>query len=345
MEQKKRLVYLDALRILAIMCVIFNHSGNNGFFLYTTTDNVLVQVVSIFISSFCKIGVLLFFMISGALLLGKEESIKELYLKRVLRYIIILFVFSFIRYIYLVHNGQITFGWKDLIRKITTGQIYTPYWFLYSYLSFLISLPILRKIAKTLNTMEYLYLFVLYVISGGIFGVLARTFLGQIVIAVPFTADVIIYPLLGYFIAYKIPKEKETLTSILIACIAAFSGLCINDFITEYDYHIFGGWTEGGLSLFVIFSAAAVFLIAKYFFEHIHLPAFLEQFICTLGSCTFGVYLMECYIKDYFGFIQKMLTTVMPRPVAAFLYLFCILLIGAAITYVLKKIPVIRKLL
>lgn len=345
MEQKKRFAYLDALRIIAIMCVIFNHSGANGYFLYTTTNRLPVQLISIFISSFCKIGVLLFFMISGALLLKKEESLKELYLKRVLRYLIILFVFSLIRYSYLAYHGQITFYWKDLIRKITTGQIYTPYWFLYSYLGFLVSLPILRKIAKALNPNEFLYLFGLYVLAGGIFGVLARTFLGQIAISIPFAADMIVYPLMGYFIAYCIPSGKDNSKTLLLTCLCAFLGLCLNVFITEYDYHVLGGWSEGGLSLFVIFSAAAVFYGVKFFFDHIPIPAFLEKIICSVGECTFGVYLLECYVKDYFGFIQKLLAAIIPARLAAILYLFCIMLIGTAITYILKKIPFIRKLL
>lgn len=345
MEHKKRLVYLDALRIIAIMCVIFNHSGANGFFLYTTTDNLIIQIISIFISSFCKIGVLLFFMISGALLLNKEEPLKDIYLKRVLRYVIVILVFSFIHYVYQVENGQITFDWKDLIRKITTNQIYVPYWFLYSYLGFLMCLPFFRKFANALSNKDYIYLFVLYVINGGVFGVLARTFLGQIYISMPFVADMLVYPLFGYFLAHRIPKEKESGTSVLIACAAAFIGLCLNVCIMEYDYHAFGDWSESGLLPFVVFSAVAVFYAVRYFFERVFVPAALEKIICTLGSCSFGVYLMECYVKDYFGFIQQLLRNIMPNTLASLFYLVFIFLIGSVITFILKKIPLIRKLL
>ena len=344
MEQKKRVVYLDALRIIAIMCVIFNHSGANGYFLYTTTESVPIQIISIFISSFCKIGVLLFFMISGALLLTKDESLKDIYVKRVLRYLIILFVFCFLRYIYHVHRGEITFYWKDLIRKITTGQIYTPYWFIYSYIGFLACLPFYRKLVKVLTYNDYIYMIVLYAVAGGIFGVLARTFLGQIVISFPFVGDMLVYPLFGYFIAHEIPKEKQTLKSVILSCIVALIGLSLNVCVTQYDHIIFGDWTEAGLLLFTIFSAIAVFYAVKYFFEHVNVPVFFEKLLCLLGGCSFGVYLLEGYVKDYFGFIQKYLRLFLPGLVAAICYLVCIFLIGSAITFIMKKIPLIRKL-
>lgn len=344
MEQKKRVVYLDALRIIAILCVIFNHSGANGYFLFTTTDSVPVQIVSIFISSFCKIGVLLFFMISGALLLSKEESLKDIYLKRVLRYLIILLVFCFIRYVYQVHRGEIIFDWKDLIRKITTGQIYTPYWFIYSYMGFLMSLPFLRKMVKVMSDTDYIYLFVLYVIGGGVFGVLARTFIGQLVISIPFTADVLVYPLFGYFLAHRIPQEKQTPKTVVLACVAAFIGLCLNVCVTRYDYQIFGGWSESGMLLFLVFSPVAVFYVTKYFFDHVKVPALLEKIICILGSCSFGVYLLEGYVKGYFGFLQYYLHLFLPKLLSSMFYLLCIFFIGSIVTFILKKIPVIRKL-
>lgn len=344
MEKTKRYVYLDALRILAIMCVIFNHSGVNGFFLYTTTDNFIVQCVSIFISSFCKIGVPLFFMISGALLLRKEESYKELFFKRILRYIVILIVFCFIHFVYRVHRGEISFHIADFVRSTATGQIYMPYWFLYSYLGFLIGLPILRRMAKVLEKNEFLYLFLIYVIAGGIFGILARTQVGSIAVAIPFTADVIAYPLLGYFIVNRIEQTEYTVKNLLILIALAVVGLGIDVAVTQYDYHTFGGWSEAGLSLFIIFPAAAVFYAVKYFFDKKSLPTVLENIICIMGSCTFGVYLLEGYIKDYCGIIQKYMCLVMPNALAAIIYLFCIMIIGVIITFILKKIPVIKKL-
>lgn len=343
-QKKKRLVYLDALRIIAIMCVIFNHSGVNGFLLYTTTDNVYVQFISIFISSFSKIGVPLFFMISGALLLDKDESLKDLLIKRVLRYVIILFVFCGLNFLYKVHLGMITFNFADMIRKTTTGQMHTPYWFLYSYIGFLLTLTILRKLVKVMTNSDYYYLFALYVIVCGVFGLFARTFIGELNIPVALAADTVVYPLLGYFLAYRTDKSMFNKFFVSALMCAAIAGLLLNDLITSFDYRHFGGWTESALSLFIIFAAAFVFSLSKYFFENVSIPHWLESMITTLGSCVFGVYLLECYVKDYFGFIQQYLYLIIPKPIASLIYLFCILFIGSGITFILRKIPIIKKL-
>ena len=73
---KKRLLSLDFMRIFAILLVIFNHTDNRGFYRFLTDDpGTFLYWFNLFFSILCKAAVPLFFMISGALLLNKEESI------------------------------------------------------------------------------------------------------------------------------------------------------------------------------------------------------------------------------------------------------------------------------
>lgn len=93
MQQKK--IYIECMRIIAIFFVIFNHMLEKGFFLFSMYPQKSVQYwFYMMIAVFCKFSVPLFFAISGALLIGKEESIKELYKKRVLKMVIVLVLFS-----------------------------------------------------------------------------------------------------------------------------------------------------------------------------------------------------------------------------------------------------------
>lgn len=344
MGSTKRQVYLDILRIVAILCVLFNHSGESGYFIFTLTDKIPVQIISILVSSLSKMGVPLFFMISGALLLKKEESIKDLYRKRVLRYVILIFVFGGLYYCYQCHLEETPFDLKEMIRRITTGQTQTSYWFLYSYLGFLVSLPLLRKIAGAFSADDYLYLIGLYVLGVGVFGLLARTFIGQIVVYLPFAVDVLTYPLLGYFIAEAFPADKENIRTVRLMVLLALAGLTLNVAITEYDNYLFKGWNESGLSAFVILPTIAAFYITKYFCHHITIPSGLQKFICALGGCTFGVYVLECYVKAYIGpYLQRVLAF-LPYTAENMLYIVLIMLTGCGVTYILKKIPVVQKL-
>ena len=67
-----RKTYLDIMRIVACILVIFNHLP--GFELYKTTKGV-PQFIFMIISVITKMNVSIFFLISGALLLNKKESI------------------------------------------------------------------------------------------------------------------------------------------------------------------------------------------------------------------------------------------------------------------------------
>ena len=95
-----RKLHLDILKVLAIFFVMFNHTGTEGFFLFSKSQGSLWYGVYLFISIITKIAVPLFFMISGALLLNKMESWKHILKKRFLRYFIILVFFSFLQYLW-----------------------------------------------------------------------------------------------------------------------------------------------------------------------------------------------------------------------------------------------------
>ena len=72
--KSKRKTYIDFLRIVAIYMVLFNHSGKNGMMLFTISRQSPFYPFYLFNSIFIKIAVPLFLMISGTLLLGKNES-------------------------------------------------------------------------------------------------------------------------------------------------------------------------------------------------------------------------------------------------------------------------------
>ena len=83
----------------------------------------------------CKGAVPLFFMVSGALLLGKNESGKDLFQKRILRMILVIVIFSFLYYMKLVLKGERPFAPFSFLLSLPTDLVYLPYWFLYSYIS------------------------------------------------------------------------------------------------------------------------------------------------------------------------------------------------------------------
>ena len=157
MKQKR--ISLEILRTIALCMVIFNHTGENGFEMFRTAYGSWLWYFVILVDIVSKAGVPIFFMISGALLLGKDEPISDVFRKRILRYVAVIILFSFIYYVrlYLKHP-EYGFSIKYFITYIYSTPFIIPYWFLYSYLSFLLVLPVMRAIAKTLKEREYFLL-------------------------------------------------------------------------------------------------------------------------------------------------------------------------------------------
>ena len=90
----KKKYYLEVIRILAILMVMYNHSAA---FMSFSNQSGVEYAISFLFSMVCKGAVPLFFMVSGALLLGKNESGKDLFQKRILRMILVLYETGFKR--------------------------------------------------------------------------------------------------------------------------------------------------------------------------------------------------------------------------------------------------------
>lgn len=73
LRHPKRLLHLDLLRLMAILFVIFNHTSDRGYFLFADSVGSWLYFPYMASSVLCKVAVPIFFMISGALLLPKEN--------------------------------------------------------------------------------------------------------------------------------------------------------------------------------------------------------------------------------------------------------------------------------
>ena len=87
-SQSKHIFYLDALRAFAILCVVLLHvTGHLGEMMHYNISTIysFSGLFETFGNNFFRIGVDLFLMLSGALLLGRDWNIKSFLYKRVPR--------------------------------------------------------------------------------------------------------------------------------------------------------------------------------------------------------------------------------------------------------------------
>lgn len=352
-KPKRDLLHIEFLRIIAIYLVLFNHTGTDGFFHFSVATESHFYWLYLFISIFDKIAVPIFFMISGALLLGKDESISDLYRKRILKFIFILFAISLFYQFYDCYRNNTSFELRIFYIKILNGSSSTALWYLYSYIGALVMLPFLRKLVTVMSERDYLYLIAGNIIFAGIIPIVAFIFLKEpydLDMSVPlFTEYNIIYLLTGYYVEHLLPdtlyKKKIFLLGLLISIICI--GICC--IMTNYEIQVSGDCSEINSQTFyfclIIVPCMFVFWSCKYYFRLHNVSSFMRTLITYLGGTTFGVYLFERVLrystKNIFYFLKPYVHT-FP---ACLVWIFCACMIGSLITAFLKKIPFIKKFL
>lgn len=216
---------IELLRIVAMFFVVFNHTWSRGWTLFT------VYPVGSFpfflympIAVFCKFSVPVYFMISGAMLLGKNDTLSN-WVKRVVRMIIVLAFITLMYYVYdfLIGNARfysVKSAIVDYFVNFFSGTIKYNLGFLYSYIVFLLILPLLRKLVKNLNKKYYYYM-----IAMSLAVTLCVPLIEQLLfigIKVPLiicfvSTNIVIYPCVGYFLYRIIDVEKLNNKRLIIA--------------------------------------------------------------------------------------------------------------------------------
>ena len=129
-DNKRNLLHIELIRIIAPYFVIFNHTNKKGFLLFSVYERGSLQYwIYMIFSVFCKISVPLFFMIAGALLLKKDIDLKEIWSKKITRMLAALIIFTAIAYVGLgIWNGEETLSVGDYLEKLYTNQISVIFW-------------------------------------------------------------------------------------------------------------------------------------------------------------------------------------------------------------------------
>lgn len=340
--KEEKLYYVELLRVIAIFFVVFNHTRNLGYSLYTEVGGGFSYWASLSASILCKVAVPIFFMISGGLLLGKQETWKELFSKRILRYVVVILIFTFLQYLRIIRvNPEMGFHPTTWLLYCYGGNIIEPYWFLKSYLSMLLILPFLRLLVSVMSKREYWYLV-------GIKAIITLISLIYIYtgytnnISFPFHADIIFYPLTGYFLMNVLEQDdyrylKNESLAVLLSAFLALAVFQANAFFKSR-----GTYVDDFHTVYVWILAALILLLVK----RIKIRAVVVQkMICTMGSCAFGVYLIEDVARNQ---VQRIVPAIVPflgKFWAGIVFALLSVLVSMLVIYFVRKIPLVKKLI
>ncbi len=353
-EGESRKIFLDVARVLAIFAVVMIHVSA-GFVVGNESSTSAFIFGNIF-DSLSRIGVPLFLMISGALMLSEEKEITGKSIFKRIKNIVVLLIFWSACYA-IFYSVLLPFckgreiAWKEFLYNFVMGHYHL--WYLYMLIGLYLITPFLRSFVKKENK-NLVMLFVA-------FAVLAQflpTFLSIFCVYVEeikhivafiekfelrFFCGYTAYYLLGWYIVHVGFSKKQKI------CIYVASVLSIMGIISIAQWipiKAESAWTAYDLAysnsnLLVLLYTAGVFTVLSNL-KNERVPVKLGAGLAVASKLSFGVYVVHIVVLSVMHKIFAFISV----PFLSLLVLWgATTVISFLVCYVLSKIPLLKKLI
>ena len=342
MSKEKRVIYYDILNILAIIAVITMHC--NG--IVHGNPNTRAWNFSLIIECICYWAVPVFIMLSGANLLNYREKYdtKHFFKKRILKVLIPFVFWALIMFIWKKCTGQINANLnsiKDYANFFLSNKEEPTYYFIFEILGIYLTMPLLSRLAKKeYRGTLWLTVGIFFVFNATIPNILG---LFQINWNSSFSVKIggwIIYVIIGYLLSTQDLTKKQKAFIYIFAIV----GLIYRYLTTFYLSKIAGTvvkTTWGYTSWHCILLASSVFLIVKDLKLSNLENNTIQNLIQKTSSCSLGIYLIHMIVRYYeINLLNINTASWQFRTIGAI----TTYLISLLIVYLLKKIPIVKKI-
>ena len=324
--KKERIFYYDFLRAFAIIAVIICNV-DHFFGPLVGTTQIVAQMT---FHDIGRIGVPIFLMISGALILNRPYPDLTEFLKKRFTRIIYPFIFWIILILvqlqYYRYNEA--FLWNTFIGEPSIT------WYFWVLIGIYLFLPVLNSFVKEYGESGLKYFLSIWFIL-----MVLKTFNAYPLwtnFDLSYFAGYVGYPVLGYYLAnkeFKISDSKVCLLGLitLISSLSVF--VYLNYFNSPYISMIYQ-------NVPIIFMGTGLFLFVKYLdklnkFNSIK-DNFIGKAIISLSVCSYGMYFSHVLVVKFLSYYN-------PHSHLMFPVMFVlIILLSWLLPYVLSKIPYVK---
>ena len=342
-----RILYLDEVRSLAIILVVLGHlirSFSHDFSSWQICSGVF---------SLTRIGIPLFFAVSGALLLTRKHDVKSFLEKRFKR-VFLPFAFWIIVYMVL---GVVIWQYKFTLQyvfEITFGahQLCELFWFIWSLMGVYLLIPVLSSFIREYGEFGSRYLII---ITLSLSLLVSLGFFNDSHIQHDFRVIFNFFSVLGYFILgsyvhnhkFKYSDRKMFLIGVLMFIFG------ITGHFLKIYYKGLGGFGLTPIDLFdivVVMESMGVFIAFKY--ANVKMISdkikpirdqTLGKIIVTFSSCSFGIYFSHYIIMLYLQSFEIVRSWTY-KNIFVYFPLLAVIIIGIswALIYTMSKIPLLK---
>lgn len=291
--QSNRIEALDSLRVLATFAVILVHVS------HPLTEQIYHQywwVANLYDSS-ARFCVPIFLMLSGSLLLKKQESFKSFISKRFVR---ILLPFLFWNTTYLIINQYFLYrserqfySFNMAIKAYLKGASF-HFWYVYMILGLYLFIPILTSWITLRNRKQITYFLSIWTITVTASCISPKY--QSYLIELPYFSGYIGYLLLGYWLSIQdIPKKYALSIGLTLFLFGVIFTYYATEFVSlklnHFDHQYYNYCT-----LNVTMTSIGVFLIVN------NMPTLeikIWRSICgLLAKFSYGIYLVHILVLD-----------------------------------------------
>jgi surface polysaccharide O-acyltransferase-like enzyme len=295
MKPTENITYIHHLRAIATIAVILLHIVADSLYSYGTISLVDWHSANI-IDSLIRFSVPTFIMISGVLLMGKQEFYFEYINKRVKR-VFIPFTFWVLAYfsfdLLIAYKNQLfsaEFGIIEFIKFHFLSGSSFHFWYIYMILIIYALLPLVSKRIVNLNQQKLLVIIVIWLIYISFLGYTTMFQEYNLVYLTLKFIGYFGYILLGYYL-FKFPlfnsKKTGKIVGIFLYLIASFVTIYLTYYYTNLSNRFQDDFYEY-FTLNIAVQTIGVFLIFQNF-------EFKNTFLTKISSLSYGIYLVHVF--------------------------------------------------
>lgn len=324
MKTKERIFYYDFLRAFAIIAVLLCHAD----IFYGTLITPLEIITKYIIHDIGRIGVPIFLMISGALLLNRDYDLSDFLKRRFTR-----IIYPFIFWVALIALGFFVFHQYSNIIPIIIGD-FSVTWYFWTLIGIYFAIPILNSFFKEYGEKGLEYFLIIW-----FFTMIFKTFNSYPLFTnfnLDFFAGYIGYPILGYYLnnkKFNISDKKLCLISLIVLIISFGAYVYI-------DYMHFGLINLIYLNIPMVFIASSFYLFIKSIDNLTSFKSIKDNIvgkaINSISVCSYGMYFSHVIVLKVLSLVNPHSNLALPIMFIAMVFLSWLLV------FITSKIPYIK---